>query len=487
MSMRSARWVVVVAMAWAVADLHAQFDAFGERIYPERLQEDVELLRTTLHEAHADPYRSIAKAALDRVIDNVLRSVRTPMNAAEFADVLQPVVNAIGDAHTRIRLPDAMEERIRHEAPLLPLSVRVLEGELYVAEELKGFRSIPSGSLVISINGRSGGSIVDSLMQFTVSDGANRVFRERMLEKDLPYLLYRHIDRSNAFQIAYRAPSGKVETKQIFALTGEETTASFRPAEETMQPWHARHYAEHHTTWLTLGSFHTDSLLNAGIRPERFVEEMRRDLRQNRARVLVVDVRGASGSELAIAELVHSIYALKPYRVVQDMLVRRTAPPTHYAYCDPLDEFYSSIETNYPSTSSDEHSLRPDDDRLERLEPDEGAFDGKVYVVADGATCEAAASVVMMAKRHGRGSTVGEEVGTNAISACGGRVLRLHAPNSKLVFEVPLVRYVFDGSPKGPSDHGDLPDHQIGPNPRALASGKDAVKEALLEMIMELQ
>ena len=78
-------------------------------------------------------------------------------------------------------------------------------------------------------------------------------------------------------------------------------------------------------------------------------------------------------------------------------------------------------------------------------------------------------------------------MGTNAISACGGRVLRLHAPNSKLVFEVPLVRYVFDGSPKGPSDHGDLPDHQIGPNPRALASGKDAVKEALLEMIMELQ
>jgi len=485
--MRIVRWVVVVSCLWFAPDHYAQFDPFGERIYPERLREDVEIFRTTLHEAHADPYRSITKAALDRVIDDVSRSIRTPMNAAELADALQPVMNAIGDAHTRISLPAVMEERIRGEAPLLPLSVRIQDGELFVAEELKGFRSIPSGSLVLSINGRSGRSIVDSLLDFTVSDGANLCFRARMLEQDLPYMLYLHIDRANSFEVAYRAPSGRVETKQIFALTGEETTATFRPAEATLLPWSARHYAEHHTTWLTLKSFHTDSLLNAGIRPERFVEEMRRDLRQNQARVLVVDVRNASGGELAIAELVHSIYALKPYRVVHDMLVRGMARPTHYAFCDPLEEFYSTLEAHYLPASPDVHSLRPDDDRLERLEPDAGAFDGKVYVVADGATREAAAAVVMMAKRHGRGSIVGEEVGTNAVSACGGRVLRLHAPNSKLVFEIPLVRYVFDGAPKGPLDHGELPDHQIGPNARALSSGKDAVKEALLEMIFELQ
>lgn len=479
--------VVMCAMGWLAPALFGQFEPYGERIYPERLREDVEILRTTLHEAHADPYRSITKAALDRLLDDVIRSVRTPMNAAELADALQPVLNGIADAHTRISLPDGIERRIRHETPLLPLAVRILNGELHVEEELKGFRSIPSGSVVLSINGRPGQAIVDSLLEFTVSDGANTFYRERMVEKDFPYMLYRHIDRGKTFQIAYRAPSGKVETKQIFALTGEETTASFRPAEEQLLPWSAKLHEEHHTTWLTLRSFHTDSLLNAGIRPERFVDDLRKDLRQNRSRVLVVDVRGASGPELAIAELVHSIYALKPYRVVQDMMVRAVDRPSHYAHCEPLEEFYSSLPVNYLPASSDVYRLRPDDERLERLEPVAGAFDGKVYVVTDGATSEAAAAVVMMAKRNGRGSIVGEEVGTNVVSACGGRILRLHAPNSKLVFEVPLVRYVFDGAPKGPMDHGELPDHQVGLDARSLASGRDAVKEALLEMIMELQ
>ena len=167
--------------------------------------------------------------------------------------------------------------------------------------------------------------------------------------------------------------------------------------------------------------------------------------------------------------------------------MRAVDRPSHYAQCEPLEDFYSSLPVNYLPASSDVYRLRPDDERLERLEPVAGAFDGKVYVVPDGATSEAAAAVVMMAKRNGRGSIVGEEVGTNVVSACGGRILRLHAPNSKLVFEVPLVRYVFDGAPKGPMDHGELPDHQVGLDARSLASGRDAVKEALLEMIMELQ
>lgn len=459
----------------------------GERHYPERVAADLEIWRSTLHEAHADPYRHLTKAALDRAIDEAIARVRIPLTAAEVADVITPVIQLIGDAHTAVHLPPAAENELRHKVPLLPLAVRAVGRDLFVEEELKGFRSIPSGSRIISINGRSAASILDTLVGRVLSDANDTLFRVRQVERDLPYLLYRHLDRSSSFSIAFEPPSGRARTEQVMGLTGEEVRASVRPHQGPLLPWSAAHHADHHTTWLSLRSFHTDTLLNAGIKPERFVEDLRRDLKRNRSRVLVIDVRGAAGGELALAELAHSIYALKPYRVVQDMTVRLSGPPKHYGLCEPLPEFFATVGANYLPGDHGRYHLRPDDPRLEHLEPQPNAFDGKVYVVCDAFTREAAAALVMMARRAGRASIVGEEVGTNSLSSCGGRILRLRMPNTGLLFHIPLIRYVYDGTPRGPLDRGELPDHAFAVDARALATGRDLLRDALMEMIIELQ
>lgn len=479
--------ILSLALLPLAAGAQVQDPLEGQRHYPEHVAADLELWRSTLHEAHADPYRHVTKAALDRAIDEAIAGAHVPLTAAEVAQLLTPVLQLIGDAHTRVELPPTVERALRETVPLLPLAVRAVGPDLFVEEELKGFRSIPSGSRILSINGRSAAGILDTLASKALSDANDSLFRVRQVERDLPYLLYRHLDRSPTFTIAFEPPSGRARTEQVMGLTGEEVRRSVRPENGPLLPWSAAHHADHHTTWLSLRSFHTDTLLNAGIKPERFVEDLRRDLKRNRSRVLVIDVRGAAGSELALAELVHSIYALKPYRVVQDMTVRLTAPPAHYGLCEPLPEFFATLAANYLPGDHGRYHLRPDDPRLELLEPQPNAFDGKVYVVCDAFTHEAAAALVMMARRAGRASIVGEEVGTNSLSSCGGRILRLRAPNTGLVFHIPLIRYVYEGTPRGPLDHGELPDHVFGVDARALATGRDLLRDALMEMIIELQ
>ncbi len=459
----------------------------GQRFYPERVAADLEIWRTTLHEAHADPYRHVTKAALDRAIDDAIAKARVPLTAAEVADLVSPVLQLIADAHTTVGLPPAVESILRQRVPLLPLAVRAVGHDLFVEEELKGFRTIPSGSRILSINGRSAAAILDTLASMLPADAGDTLSRIRKVERDLPYLLYRHLDRSRTFTVTYEPPGGRARTEQVVGLTGEEVRAFVRTDEDPLLPWSATHHADHHSTWLHLRDLHTDSLLNAGIRPERFVEDLRRDLKRNRSRVLVIDVRGAGGGELALAELIHSIYALKPYRVVQDMTIRAQAPPTHYGLCTAQPEFFATLHANYLPGDHGRLHLRPDDPRLELLEPKSNAFDGKVYVVCDALTREAAAALVMMARRAGRATIVGEEVGTNSISSCGGRILQLRTPNVGLVFNIPLIRYVYEGTPRGAPDQGEQPDHAFAVDARALATGRDLLRDALMEMILELQ
>ena len=115
------------------------------------------------------------------------------------------------------------------------------------------------------------------------------------------------------------------------------------------------------------------------------------------------------------------------------------------------------------------------------------AFGGKVYVVCDGATRDAAAAFVMLAKRQGRARIVGEEVGTNASSFTGGRELVVTLPNSNVRLCIPLVRYLPDGAPAGPMDHGEQPHYAVQPVAGGIAKGRDTVRTSLLVTIRELR
>ncbi len=459
----------------------------GQQFYPEHIAEDLEAWRSTLHEAHADPYRHVTKGALDRAIDEAIARADRPLTSAQVADLVMPVLQLIGDGHTEVALPPDLEVVLREQVPLLPLSLRVVDGDLYVQEELKGFRSIPSGSRIMSINGRDARMLVDSLLAHVVADAGDTLARLRRVERDLPYLMYRHHDRSGEFTVDFVPYNGLRRTERLAGLSGAEVRRSLRPEATPLLPWSAAHHPDHRTTWLRMRSFDPDTLRLAGIKPERFVEDLRRDLARKQPGVLVVDLRGAGGQDLSLAELAHSIYARQPYRVLQDMTVRLSAPPTHRQQCSDLTDHLAAIPATYLPGDHGRHHLRPDDPRLEPLSPDPNAFDGRVYVLCDAHTLDAAAALVMMGRRSKRATVVGEPVGTNCLSSCGGRILEFHAPRTGLVFRIPVIRYVYDGSPTGALDRGEQPDRPFPMEVRALATGRDLLKDALMELILELQ
>jgi hypothetical protein len=261
---------------------------------------------------------------------------------------------------------------------------------------------------------------------------------------------------------------------------------SRKPNGMALLPWRVFWDAESEAVWFTLRTLDLDSLEHAAVQPDKFIAAMLREARRNKARTLVLDVRGAGGRDLAAAEMVFAAIAKEPFRVIQGMTVRTIDPVDVPVPEMPLVHLEMVRDQFVPGPNNVSH-LRPDDHRLQPLPEVKRAFHGKVYVVCDGATQDAGAALVMMAKRTNRARVVGEEVGTNALSFTGGRELVTLLSHSGLELRVPLVRYVPEGMPSGPLDHGELPHHEVEQQSWGIAKGRDTVREALLEFIRELR
>lgn len=474
---------------WAVAvACEARSQAYLDRtLYPERLHEEVELLRSAIHEAHPDPYRYHTRPELDALIDRVRDSITVPMSLVEFEQALGPVFKGVGDSHCRSEWPVDMQRTLEREALLLPLQVRVLPEGVFVEEELKGFRSIPVGSRITAINGRPIEKIMEVLLRTVVGDGANRTFAERMVEREFNVRYHLYVEQTGMYRVEYRTPDKVANEQVVFGMTAVEITSTRKPKGASMLSWGSTVYPESAVLWLKLNTLDLEGLNLGGQRPDRFLQATLNDAQREKVRTLVIDVRGAGGRELSMAELVFSAIAKSPFKMLDAMVVRSIVPPKARPTHAIPESFYASANARLLLAGKGDYRVPETDPRLSMHEPMNKAFGGKVYVVCDGYTRDAAAALVMMVRRQNRGRVVGEEVGSNAFGFTGGPEWVVTAPNSNLRFHVPLLKYVPAGRGEGPTDRGEQPNHQAYPTPGGIARGQDELRASLLEMIQELE
>lgn len=471
----------------AFLGLAAQDDPQAKVNYPEDLQEDFSIIRQTLEQAHPDPYRYHTKAEMDRLFDDVASSFTAPMTTEGFIAATLPVFKAIGDAGNLLTLPVTMADAYEHSVPLIPFTVAVIGDRLFLDEELKGFRSLPTGCELVRVNGLSAADLLAKLRSAQVPEGADTTLLDRRIERDFPVMYRRLVEPAERFDIIYRTSDGTIGEKEVFALTKDQMRQTYTPKGYELQPWRMEALSGVGAAWLTLGTMDPGELQRQRIAPERFLNNAMEALRKGEVSTLVIDVRGANGTDLGLAEQVFALIAQKPYRVVKSVSIRSGRVPDSYRYAAPAPDFFASIGDMYMPELKGRRELKPDDQRLTSVQPVSKAFQGKVYVVFDGLTTGAGAAFVMLAKRSGRASTVGEETGSNATSFCGGQVLDVTLPRTACVLHVPLRRYVPDGSPEGPTNRGEIPKHRVPQRPEDVAKGTDSVRNALVNLITELQ
>jgi Peptidase family S41 len=453
---------------------------------PEALKTDLRAFRQAVLQAHADPFRYQSQASVTAAFDRAERELADGRGMLDLEDALHPVLRALGDAHTRLIWPRSETMRFASDVPLLPMMVGISNGALYVRKGLDAAAMVRPGSRIDSINGTDGATIIARLMREVVGDGADATYEHRRIEASFPELFWRYMDRtSTAFEVVWTAPTGE-QHRHIFGGISLNAREKEMGVNEREAPWRTTWYPRMNAMWVHFNTMEPAALTQAGVVPEAFVADLQIQIEQKNIRNLVLDVRGAGGYDLGVCEMIFALIAQHPYRAVQDISLRSLAKPKVDAVVEVPPRFYGVVGSNFIERPDGFLHLRPDDPRLDYLPPTPGAYDGRVFVLQDGATTEAAAALSMLAKRHGRATIVGEETGTNASGYCGGEFLRVTGPATGMVLEVPLVRYTMEGPLPGPADRGELPDYQLEPQPMAYAKGKDTMMEAMLALIQEL-
>lgn len=457
------------------------------RAYPEDMRSDLAVLWSTVQRAHPDPYRYLPGAELARLVDSTYVRLAVPLGIEAYLRELMPVLRAIGDAGTRVDPPEAIATAYARSGLLLPISVAVINDKLYLDEELKGFRSLPPGCELLSINGVRASDLLQRLRDLVVPEGANTTRQDKAIERDFPVLYRRCTGSTDRFIVEYRDASGLAGSQVLFAMTGEQIGQYHRSQDHGLRPWRLAEFPDTRSAWLTLATMDRAVLSEARIVPEKFLNNVLDVLRKGRTGTLVMDLRGAGGVDLALAEQVFALVAQAPYRVVSSASIGVGAGTDMKNEPGSAPEFFASVGNAYLPEEAGRRMMRADDPRLAHLLPMVRAFSGKVYVVCDGATTEAGAALVMLAKRSGRARVVGEEIGSNATSFCGGQRLDITLPGTGCRLQFPLNRYVPEGAATGPADHGELPTYAVPRDPQDMAKGRDTVRDKLMMLIKELQ
>lgn len=485
---RSHRNLLAGVALLAVATVaQGQQGALDRVHYKDALREDLEVILQTLDQAHPDPYRYHGRQEVVKLQEAIIADLDPGLTAEQFIRETLPIFRAVGDAGTFLALPKALDAAYESDLPLIPLKVAVIDGHLYLDEELKGFRSLPPGCEILSINGHGTEELLERMRGLMVADGKNRTLLDRRIEQDFPRLYRRAFGEARRFEVVYVEADASRASQEVMAMTKEQMHQTYRRKGVALKPWRFQELPAISTGWLTLATLEREELEEARVVPDRFLNDVARVLRRSQFRNLVIDVRGAGGSDVGMAEQVFALIAQERFRVVSGMSIRSGEIPGSYRYAKPNPEFFAAIGGMYQPELNGRRELKANDPRLLMVPPSAKAFEGKVYVVANGLTTGAGAAFMMMAKRTGRARTVGEEVGSNSTSFCGGRTLEVTLPHTGCVLHVPLTRYVPEGTGDGPADRGEMPIYPVRQRIEDLAEGGDTVRRSLLMLIAEMQ
>src|SRR5688572_3350576 len=140
-------------------------------LQPPQLQQDFDVLRRSVEEAHGGLYRFTPKPDLERVFASARARLDRPMTSLVFGAVLSEALAAIRDGHTRLEYDDATVSAMA-AAPMLPLRVAQEHGRYVItSNDTPGDGTMLPGMELTSVNRRPIAAITETVAAKLSPDG----------------------------------------------------------------------------------------------------------------------------------------------------------------------------------------------------------------------------------------------------------------------------------------------------------------------------
>lgn len=462
---------------------------------PEQLQHDYTLYQNILETHHPSLYWYTPKDSMDYFFNYGRQQLNDSLTEPQFRKVLDYVTAKIDCGHTSVRSSKKWS-RYSDTAKLgkmFPLSVKSWPDTSAITQNLnRKDTALRRGCVILNINGHPIQKIVDTMFQYTETDGYNLTHK------------YQSISNRGAFGYLYTSIYGLSDKYKIDFLDLKKqfrttVTPVYNPALDTInrnairpitnipKPSKRERRAEDrnasrilkidsttHVAFMDLSTFSR----GYGLIP--FFRNSFRTLNQLGIPYLIIDVRNNGGGSVGNSNNITRYLVKKPFKVCDTLYaIKKRSPYQHYIQNNFWNKLFITLlckkhkDGNYHFGYFERHHFKPKKNNH---------YDGKVYVLTGGNSFSATTLFVEAVAKEDNVIVVGEETGGGAYGNSAWLIPDVTLPETGVRFRLPIFRLVIDTTvPK--IGRGVQPEVFAGPTVEAIRRNADFKLDKAMELI----
>jgi hypothetical protein len=426
-------------------------------------QEDFKIFKTGIDEMQPGTDWFITPARFNELCDSVYKSLSDNDNIFTFANKLRFCLASLKAAHNGINLPDGV---VWTKTITLPFVLRYIDEQLIIKVNCSPNQSIPSGSEIISINGKSVKEYSNEFLKYCFLNGKNTSLGYQQLGVNWEF--------SNLLKLLYPAsnydieiiPFGKKEKVKVnIPIEPIDTIAKYYKIQtgRAINNWNPNAPKLEYkivdfnkkTGYLKIATFSSGDL---GKKYKKELNDIFTQIKKDKIENLIVDIRGNGGGDDDVEQYITSYFTAIPKDSSNANQYVKSDKFTLMKYVEGAgnlerdNKLFKAFLTNPYSVvdkmPDNRFKIKPElllEDITEKpLMPN--AFRGNVYLLQNGNTFSAACTFAfrlkkLIQKEGGFIKVIGEDNGYDADAgvASGGYYLNLVLPNSKIKVRIPIV------------------------------------------------
>ncbi|WP_188050800.1 S41 family peptidase [Flavobacterium sp. GP15] len=454
------------------------------KIAPEKLIQDFQLLRASLEEGYPAMYRYSSKITIDSLFNASEKQLQKQMSEQEFYVFLSKVVMQIRDGHMDVYPTENTRNKLDNCECSVPFKAYISGQKMYVQKNYSNLSDeVILGAEIISINGQPVSAFISDVLKITSSDGNNETNKYKRLESTgllTRYLFYLQGYTEN-YKIEYVPMNNKVtKTATLKGIRFENLLQILKNKYPEVAQFPAEFkLLNDSSAYLKIKSFNRDEFVNSEINFNDFLESTFQTINNKGVKNLIINLRGNLGGTDKYGKMLFSYFVDHEFMYYESLIINKP-------------KFNFMKYTDDPELEIPEEAIKKNDVGTYNVidHPNVGIqenstpyYSGKLYVLIDGDCFSTTSEFLSMLHSYTAAVFIGEESGGGYNGNCSGSVPLVTLPNSLLQIGIPLMKYSMAVKEYKYKDRGVIPDYNILPTIKDKILSRDPELEFALQLI----
>ncbi|MEM9895604.1 MAG: S41 family peptidase [Bacteroidota bacterium] len=449
----------------------------GQLLSPSDMQEDFTIFKESVKEIHPGLYWYADAAEIDSRFQKIEKQITNELEIGSFYGLLQKFYAEIRCGHSWMSMPYRWVKKLDRGPHTIPAGFYLEKDRIVVFRDLTKEEKLPIGDEVISINGISSKRLLDTLKQYTPTDGYAETRQIRILASNFSRYYQLHYGVDSVFEITLENGASRKSISLKGATRKEvDSIANARyPRSSQQQKLLNFSILPNDIGYLKLNSFSKSEIKEGKQRFKKFLKESFNALEGGKVNKLILDLRGNGGGEDHYGALVCKYLLQEPFRYYLRMeATTRKFNYKQYSY----NKGYNIIGKLLKKDKEAEGFYTYNFSRqLKTQKPFKNNFTGKVVVLIDGGTFSAATECTSILHANQRALFIGDETGGGYFGNNSALMYGIRLPNSKISYYLPVIRYFVAVEDETLVGRGLIPDISLPRTYEHFISAEDEVLE----------